>query len=97
MRSHGGEGDRFTSVTCGDQELGDGFPFRLRWTYDEWRQARDRNSAPIGTGHEYADIPVSMEQRAPVRFAFFWITEGWREGRDFQVGVNEAGKGRPLL
>lgn len=67
-----------------------GEPFRLRWTGDEWNQAHDANSAPVGTGHEYADIQVAPGQRAPIRFTFFWTAKGRWEGRDFQVGVTNA-------
>ncbi len=41
-------------------------------------------------------IPVSPGQLAPIRFTFFWTTDGRWEGRDFQVGLNETGKGEPL-
>ena len=62
-------------------------PFRLHWTGDEWNQAHDANSAPIGTGHEYADIRVLPEQRAPIRFTFFWTADDRWEGHDYTVSV----------
>jgi glucoamylase len=61
--------------------------FRLHWSCDEWKQAHDTDSTSIGTGHEYVDIRVPAGQKAPVRFTFFWMTEGRWEGRDFLVGV----------
>ena len=67
-------------------------PFRLHWTCDDWNQAHDTNSTPIGTGHEYAGIRVPPEQRAPVRFTFFWTAEARWEGREFQVGIRVPGK-----
>ena len=67
-------------------------PFRLHWTCDEWKQAHDTDSTPIGTGHEYVDIRVPAAQKAPVRFTFFWTTAEHWEGRDFQVGVETGGK-----
>jgi glucoamylase len=70
-------------------------PFRLHWTRDDWNQSHDAQSAPIGTGHEYADIRVLPEQRAPIRFTFFWTTAGHWEGRDFQVCMRAAGKAGP--
>ena len=70
-------------------------PFRLHWTCDDWNQAHDARSAPIGTGHEYADIRVAPEQHAPVRFTFFWTNPGHWEGRDFQVCISAAGKAGP--
>ncbi len=48
---------------------------------------------PSGTGHEYVDIRVAPGQKAPVRFTFFWTTVGHWEGRDFQVGIDEEGRG----
>ena len=54
-----------------------------------------RDSASIGTGHEYVDIRVAPEQHAPVRFTFFWTTAGHWEGRDFQVCISAAGKAGP--
>jgi hypothetical protein len=60
----------------------------LRWTCDEWKQTHDTSSTSIETGHEYVDVRVSAEQKAPVRFTFFWTTGGHWEGRDFQVGLD---------
>jgi len=75
-------------------------PFRLHWTCNEWTQSQDSDSVSVGTGHEYADIQVSPEQLAPIRFTFFWSIGRW-EGRDIQVGVNAGRKGAcpscPLL
>ena len=63
-------------------------PFRLRWTCNEWKQTHDTGSTPIETGHEYVDVRVPAEQKAPVRFTFFWTTVGHWEGRDFQVDLH---------
>lgn len=67
--------------------------FRLHWTNDEWKQTQDTDSIPTGTGHEYADISVSSNQRAPVRFTFLWTNGGRWEGRDFQVRIDEERRG----
>ena len=67
--------------------------FRLHWTCDEWKQSHDTDSASVGTGHEFVDIRVEPAQRAPVRFTFFWTSMGRWEGRDFQVGIDEDGRG----
>ncbi len=61
--------------------------FRLHWTLGEWQQAHDTDSTSIETGHDYVDIRVPVEQKAPVRFTFFWKIAGRWEGRDFQVVV----------
>jgi glucoamylase len=67
-------------------------PFRLHWTCDEWTQAHDTDSTSIGTGHEYVDIRVPTEQKAPIRFDFFWTAAGHWEGRDFLVGIDSDGR-----
>ena len=69
--------------------------FRLHWTRDEWKQAHDTDSKFIETGHEYVDIRVVPEQRAPIRFTFFWTAARHWEGRDFQVDVDVGGSGSP--
>lgn len=67
-------------------------PFRLRWTGDEWRKKNDTPSTPTELGVEFVDIPVPSDQRAPIRFTFFWPgAEHW-EGRDFEVAVQDARK-----
>ena len=62
--------------------------FRLHWTCDEWQHAHDADSTSTGTGHDYVDIGVLPEQRAPIRFTFFWTIVGCWEGRDFQVAID---------
>jgi glucoamylase len=63
-------------------------PFRLHWTCDEWNRAHNTDSTAVGTGQEYVDVQLTPNQRAPVRFTFFWkIADHW-EGRNFQVTVD---------
>jgi hypothetical protein len=40
-----------------------------------------------GHGVEFADIPIRPEQRAPIRFTFFWTNKESREGCDHMVDV----------
>jgi glucoamylase len=68
-------------------------PFRLHWTCDEWKQARDTDSVSVGTGHEYVDIRLLPGQLAPIRFTFFWPAIGRWEGRDFQVDIDTGARG----
>jgi glucoamylase len=72
-----------------------GSPFRLHWTCDQWSQAQDTDSQSIETGHEYVDIRVSPQQRAPIRFTFLWTAVGHWEGRDFQVDIDVAERADP--
>jgi glucoamylase len=59
--------------------------FRLHWTRDEWQTAEDTLSTPTGLGVEYVDIPIAMDQQAPIRFTFYCTaTDRW-EGQDFMV------------
>jgi glucoamylase len=67
--------------------------FRLHWTCDEWTQAYDTTSTPIGTGHEFVDIRVPARQKAPIRFTFYWPSVGRWEGRDFQVSIDDEERG----
>jgi glucoamylase len=61
--------------------------FMLRWTRDEWSHAANTSSTPVALGFEFVDIPVPLEQAAPIRFTFFWPkVERW-EGRDFAVWI----------
>jgi glucoamylase len=63
--------------------------FRLRWTSDEWQTFLDSASIATGLGAHFADIPVSHQQRTPLRFTFLWTeTQRW-EGRNYEVEVRE--------
>jgi glucoamylase len=64
-----------------------GAPFRLRWTADEWSIARDTDSASTRLGISFADLPISRQQTAPLRFTFYWPEAGRWEGRDFAINV----------
>lgn len=64
-------------------------PFRLHWTTDEWRTARDTASGTTALGIEFIDIPISAAQQAPIRFTFFWPESNSWEGRDYMVEVRQ--------
>lgn len=61
--------------------------FRLRWTLNEWQKMNDMPSQPTRVGIEFVDIPINSNQKAPVRFTFFWNREERWEGRDYEVNV----------
>lgn len=61
--------------------------FRLRWTSDEWETFEDRPSISSGLGAHFTDLHVPSQQRAPVRFTFFWTEAQRWEGRDYEVEV----------
>ncbi len=63
--------------------------FVLHWTRDEWRQAEDTRSTVTALGIDYVDIAIAPDQRAPIRFTFFWTGVGRWEGRDYAVAVEE--------
>lgn len=50
-------------------------------------------SQRVATLSMHVDIRVTPGQRAPVRFTFYWMRMGRWEGRDFQVGIDEARRG----
>ena len=62
-------------------------PFRLHWTSDEWHTVKDTPSAGTALGIDFVDVPIPADQRAPVRFTFFWTNSNSWEGRDYVVEV----------
>lgn len=67
-------------------------PFRLHWTTDEWHTAKDTPSAGTAVEIDFVDVPVPADQRAPVRFTFFWTNTRTWEGRDYLVKVESKRK-----
>jgi glucoamylase len=61
--------------------------FRLRWTKDEWQKVNDSESGPTGLGPHFTDIPVGLEQSAPIKFTFYWTDANRWEGIDYTVLV----------
>ena len=61
--------------------------FMLHWSKDEWQTVEDLKSTPTAVGMEYVDIPIRIEQRAPIRFTFFWNSRSKWDGQDYKVDV----------
>lgn len=61
--------------------------FRLHWSRDEWQTVLDAGATSTTLGIHFVDIPIPLEQQAPIRFTFFWIASGRWEGRDYHVAV----------
>ena len=61
--------------------------FRLHWTKDEWQSIHDTDSSGTPLKVHFADIPIVRDQRAPVRFTFFYPESSRWEGRDYIVRV----------
>lgn len=61
-------------------------PFVLHWTSDEWQHSIDTRSRATGVGIEFVDLPLP-EQKAPIRFTFFWEDDNRWEGKDYKVEV----------
>jgi glucoamylase len=59
-------------------------PFRLVWSADDWQTTHDTPSSST-VGFEYVDIGVAADQRAPIRFTFFWTADQRWEGRNYEV------------
>ena len=64
--------------------------FRLHWTAGDWSAAMDSVSNATAAGIQFVDIPIPSEQRAPIRFTFFWPGSDRWEGRDFQIDVEAS-------
>lgn len=62
-------------------------PFVLHWTSDEWKSSVDTDGKMTPLGICHVDIEVTLSQRSPVRFTFYWKESGNWEGRDFVVEV----------
>jgi glucoamylase len=62
-------------------------PFRLRWTADDWQTTSDTDATPVLPGVAYVDLPTASDQRAPLRFTFFWPATGQWEERDYAVEI----------
>lgn len=62
-------------------------PFHLTWSNNDWQKAEKTPAADSGLGVHYVDIPVSIDQRAPIRFTFYWPEADHWEGRDFAVSM----------
>jgi glucoamylase len=67
-------------------------PFRLRYTLDDWAHTSDLQSTQTELNMEYADIRVGPEQKAPVRFSFFWIETGKWENCDYAVAMTDRSR-----
>lgn len=61
--------------------------FRLHWTQDEWRTINDTDSSSAALKVHVVDVPIALDQRAPVRFTFFYPGSNRWEGRDYAVRV----------
>jgi glucoamylase len=62
-------------------------PFRLRWTLNEWQTIDEMPAIPSGLGIQFLDIPVPMNQQAPIRFTFYWPERERWENRDYEIRV----------
>ena len=65
-------------------------PFRLHWSSDEWRNVQETPSGNTVAGIDFVDLPVPPDQRAPLRFTFFWTEPGRWEGQDFTVAMDRG-------
>lgn len=61
--------------------------FRLRYSLDNWASLSDQDSEATGINVHYVDIHVARDQKAPVRFTFFWTDSSSWHGCDYSVEV----------
>jgi glucoamylase len=62
-------------------------PFLLHWTTDEWQRPRDTVATATALGVHFVDVPLALDQRAPIRFTFLWRdTQTW-DGHDYAVAI----------
>ncbi|WP_076005027.1 glycoside hydrolase family 15 protein [Dehalogenimonas formicexedens] len=65
-------------------------PFKLIWTDNEWQDTKNSPSLQINLGISYLDIPVALNQEAPIGFTFLWTNSDRWEGRNYEVTVKKA-------
>lgn len=79
---------RVTSISAGTRlRIIADEPFLLHWSSDEWNQVRDTESRPTAMGLEYLDLVTKADDRAPLRFTFYWPKADRWEGRDYVVTI----------
>ncbi len=62
--------------------------FRLRYSIDNWAQIQDLDATGTDLAVYFVDVPIALEQKAPVRFTFFWTGTGKWNGYDYSVAVS---------
>jgi hypothetical protein len=65
-------------------------PFRLRCSRDNWTTSGDCESTPTGLNIYYVDVQTPHDQRAPIRFTFYWLTHRKWHGSDYAVAVESV-------
>lgn len=63
-------------------------PFRLHWSQNDWHTVADTDSTETALGIHYVDLPIAVNQRAPILFSFFWRNESRWGGEVHQVEVD---------
>ncbi|MDG6995081.1 MAG: glucan 1,4-alpha-glucosidase [Nitrososphaerota archaeon] len=61
--------------------------FLLHWSSDNWKTIKDNVSINTALQIEFVDIFVAKDQVDPVRFTFFWKSDGRWDGRDYSIEV----------
>jgi len=64
--------------------------FRLHWSSDEWHTANDTDSVSIALGSHFFDIPIPLDQQAPIRFTFLWTKDSRWDGNDYEVAIESS-------
>jgi glucoamylase len=62
-----------------------GAPFQLRWTSGDWQDSTQVASRSTGVGIEFVDL--APNDRAAIRFMFFWVEENRWEDESYMVEV----------
>ncbi len=62
-------------------------PFRLRCTLDNWSSTQDIPCTSTEIAIHFADVPIPRDQKAPVRFTFFWTETGRWHASDYSIEV----------
>jgi glucoamylase len=61
--------------------------FRVDYTLNGWNDVEHTEATGVLHSGYFADIPVPVEQTAPVSFTLYWLEEQRWEGRNYDVQV----------
>ena len=61
--------------------------FMLHWSLDEWQTTQDTHALSTAIGIYFVDLLTPPDQRAPIRFTFYWKHESRWAGVDHAVHV----------
>ncbi len=63
-------------------------PFMIHWSANDWSASEDLEAKASGLGVYFVDLNAKRDQRAPIRFTFYWTKRQSWEGQDYAIAVS---------